>query len=142
MTRLPAASIPPDLVRSLPMELVFDAMGTRLNPDKAAGKKMALNWLITDAQGKVQRYVTRVENSALTHSSGRQDSAADATITLARSTWDAITLRQLAMADAFQSGRVKIDGNGAKLQELFGILDEFSPMFEVIEPRAAAAVKP
>ena len=142
MTRLPATRIPPDLVRSLPMELVFDALGTRLNPAKAAGKKMALNWVITDAQGKVQRYVTRVDNSALTHSSGRQDNAADATITLARSTWDAITLRQLAMADAFQSGRVKIDGNGAKLQELFSMLDEFSPMFEVIEPRAAAVVKP
>ena len=101
-----------------------------------------MNWVITDAQGKVQRYVARVDNSALTHSSGRQDNAADATITLERSTWDAITLRQLAMVDAFQNGRVKIEGNGSKLQELFGMLDEFSPNFEVVGPRAAAAIKP
>jgi alkyl sulfatase BDS1-like metallo-beta-lactamase superfamily hydrolase len=142
MTRLPAASIPADLVRSLPMELVFDAMDTRLNPDKAAGKKIVLNWVITDAQGKVQRYATRVENSALTHSSGQQDRAADATITLARSTWDAVTLKELAMGEALKTGRVKIEGNGSKLQELFGMLDEFSPAFEVIEPRASIAVKP
>ena len=140
MTRLPASRIPPDFVRSLPMELVFDSMGTRLNPGKAAGKKIVLNWVISDAQGKAQRYVTRVDNSALTHSSGMQDKAANASLTLARSTWDAITLREMSMVDAFQNGLVKIDGDGSQLQELFGMLDEFNPAFEVVEPRAA--VKP
>ena len=140
MTRLPASRIPPDFVRSLPMELVFDSMGTRLNPGKAAGKKIVLNWVISDAQGKPQRYVTRLDNSALTHSSGMQDKAANASLTLARSTWDAITLREMSMVDAFQNGLVKIDGDGSQLQELFGMLDEFNPAFEVVEPRAA--VKP
>lgn len=141
MTRLPAARIPPDFVRSLPMELVFDAMGTRLNPAKAAGKKIVINWLITDAQGTAQRYITRLNNTALTHSSGRQDSAADASVALARSTWDAISLKELTMLDAFQGGKVQIQGDGSKLQELFEMLDDFNPNFEVIEPRAAA-VKP
>ena len=132
VTPLPAASIPPDLVRSLPMELVFDALGTRLNADKAAGQRIVINWVLTDTN---ERHVTRVENSALTHSSGRQDGAADATVTLTRAAWDAVSLRQTTMGAAVSGGLVRIDGNAARLQQLFGMLDEFAPQFEIVEPR-------
>jgi alkyl sulfatase BDS1-like metallo-beta-lactamase superfamily hydrolase len=135
VTRLPASSIPPDLVRSLPMELVFDALGTRLNGPKAEGRRILINWVLSDTG---QRYITRLENSALTHSSGRQDPTADATVTLDRATWDAITLKQIGMARAVLGGRVKIEGSTGKLQELFGLLDDFTPQFEVVEPRPAA----
>ena len=41
-------------------------------------------------------------------------------------------------AASIASGDVSISGNPLKLGELFGLLDEFSPGFEIVEPRKAA----
>ena len=126
------AFIPPDLARSLPMELVFDAMGTRLNGSKAEGKKILINWVLTDTN---EQYITRLENAALTHVSGRQDPQADTTVTLTRATWDAISLKELGLPMALATGRVKVGGSLGKLQELFGLLEDPPRQFEIVEPR-------
>ena len=76
-----------------------------------------------------------LENSTLTHTMGKQAANADATVTLNRSTLDAITLRQKTFPEAVKAGEVKIQGTGAKLQELLGMLDEFDPMFDIVTPR-------
>ena len=39
------------------------------------------------------------------------------------------------MGAAVSGGLVRIDGNAARLQQLFGMLDEFAPQFEIVEPR-------
>ncbi len=39
-------------------------------------------------------------------------------------------------------GLVKIAGNGAKVAELFGLLDDFSMGFEVVEPLKASLSPP
>jgi alkyl sulfatase BDS1-like metallo-beta-lactamase superfamily hydrolase len=75
-----------------------------------------------------------LDNSVLTHAMGKQAPDADATITLNRSTLDAITLRQKTFAQAAGDGSVKITGNGTKLSELLGMLDEFNPLFDVVTP--------
>lgn len=134
-TRLPPGSIPSDLVRALPMPLVFDAMGVRLNGPKAAGKVMTLVWHLTDTD---EHYTLHLENSALTHRAGVPapgEPAPDAEITLTRATWNAISLKEVGMPMAVMSGRVKIAGSLPKLQELFGLFDDATPQFEIIEPR-------
>ncbi|MCY1251592.1 putative alkyl/aryl-sulfatase YjcS [compost metagenome] len=93
---------------------------------------MVVNWNFTDSN---QKFVLTLENSALTHVKNQQASGADATVTLSRATLDAITLKQTTFPEAVQSGQVKIDGNRAKLGELFGMLDNFDLMFPVVEPR-------
>jgi len=132
MTRLPASTIPPDLVRSLPIELVFDALGTRLNGPKAEGKRIVLNWRFGDTG---QNYLMRLENAALTWVPRKQDPQADVTVSLDRATWNAITLKETTLPEALKSGQIRIQGQLPKLQELFGLLDEFSPQFEIVEPR-------
>lgn len=129
---LPGAFIPPDLARALPMELVFDAMGTRLNGARAEGKKILINWALTDTG---EQYTTRLENSALTHVAGSKDAAADTTVTLTRATWDAISLKEVGLPMALASGRVKVDGSLGKLQELFSLLEDPPRQFEIVEPR-------
>src|SRR5262245_37804375 len=47
-------------------------------------------------------------------------------------------LRELAIPDAVQSGGIRIDGVAGKLAELFGLLDEFTLMFEVVEPKRSS----
>lgn len=124
-------AIPPDLMRALPMALVFDAMGTRLNAPKAEGKKMLVHWKLTDP---AEQYVLRLENSALTHEKGAPSQAVDATVSLSRSTWNAIALKETGFPVALATGRVKVDGSLVKVIELFGLLDDFTPDFDVIEP--------
>jgi len=73
----------------------------------------------------------------LTHTMGKLASDPDATVTLNRSTLDMITLRQKTFLQAVGDGSAKIQGNGAKLQELLGMLDEFNPLFDVVTPNPA-----
>jgi alkyl sulfatase BDS1-like metallo-beta-lactamase superfamily hydrolase len=81
--------------------------------------------------------VLTLENSALTYVTGRQASNADATVTLARGTLDAVTLQQTTFPDAAKAGLIKVDGDPRKVGELSSMLDTFSVIFEVVEPKAA-----
>jgi alkyl sulfatase BDS1-like metallo-beta-lactamase superfamily hydrolase len=121
-----------DSLKAVSNDLFFDFLGVRLNAAKAEGKKMAINWNFTDSN---QHFVLTLENSALTHITGRQPDA-DATVTLSRATLDAITLKETSFPAAVLAGKVKIDGDRAKLAELMSMLDTFEPMFPVVEPRA------
>ncbi len=121
-----------ELLKGVSIDLAFDFLGVRLNAGKAEGKTIVINWTFTDLN---QSYVMNLENSALTHTSGKLSGKADVSVTLTRATLDAITLRQRTFAGSIASGDVSISGNPLKLGELFGLLDEFSPGFEVVEPR-------
>ena len=69
---------------------------------------------------------------------GVADAAADATVTLARSTLDEIVLQRLSFADALQTGRIAVDGSVQALQSLLATLDQFNRMFPVVGPRPPA----
>jgi alkyl sulfatase BDS1-like metallo-beta-lactamase superfamily hydrolase len=123
-----------DTLKAVSNELFFDFLGVRLDAAKAEGKTMVINWNFTDSK---QQFVLTLENSALTHIAGRQAADADATLTLARATLDAVTLQQTTFPAAVQAGLIKIEGNRAKLGELLSMLDTFEPMFPIVEPRTA-----
>jgi len=123
-----------DMVRGLSLDLFFDFLAVRLNGDKAEGKVIVINWSFPDAS---ERYALTLQNCALTYLAGRHADAADATVTMDRPTLNRIALREVAMADAFAQGLVKVDGNPMKVAELFGLLDDFTMGFNVIEPLRA-----
>ncbi len=64
---------------------------------------------------------------------------ADTSLALDRPTLNAIMLKQLTFPQAVQTGKIKLGGPPDKLVELFSMLDEFNPMFEIIEPKKTAA---
>jgi alkyl sulfatase BDS1-like metallo-beta-lactamase superfamily hydrolase len=80
-------------------------------------------------------YVATLENSALTCLADRRSESADATVTLERAALNRLVLREVAFADAIAQGLVRLEGDAAKVAELFALLDDFSLMFEVLEPR-------
>jgi len=121
-----------DTLKALNNEMFFDFLGVRLNAAKAEGKTMVINWSFTDSN---QRIALNLDNSALTYVAGKQVPNADATVTLARGTLDAVTLQRTTFADAVKAGLVKIDGDPRKLDELMSMLDTFKVMFEVVEPK-------
>jgi alkyl sulfatase BDS1-like metallo-beta-lactamase superfamily hydrolase len=128
------APISPDVIRAMSPELFFDYLGVRLNGDKAEGKRIAIDWVFRDLG---RRYALNLEHSALTWLADRQSARADATVTLDRAVLDRVILRELPLADAVQRGLVTVDGDAGAVAELFGLLDDFALMFEVVEPRRA-----
>jgi len=82
--------------------------------------------------------VLDLEHCALTWLADRRSDVAAATVTLDRTTLDRILLREFSISEGVQSGSVRIDGDPGKLAELFGLVDEFTLMFEVVEPRRSA----
>ena len=121
-----------DTLKALNNEMFFDFLGVRLNAAKAEGKTMVIDWSFSDSN---QRIALNLDNSALTYVAGKQVPNADATVTLARGTLDAVTLQRTTFADAVKAGLVKIDGDPRKLDELMSMLDTFKVMFEVVEPK-------
>lgn len=131
--RLPTAgNSSRDLARALPLEMFFDFLAVRLDGAKAQGRRIVLNWRFTDTG---ENYVLHLENGALGHVPDAQASDADATLSLARATLDAISLQQTTVTAAMQSGAVQVQGDPQKVAALFGMLDSFRTVFPVVEPR-------
>jgi alkyl sulfatase BDS1-like metallo-beta-lactamase superfamily hydrolase len=126
------APVSPDVIRAMSLDLFFDYLGVRLNGEKADGKRIVVNWVFSDLG---ERYALTLENCALTYLAGRGSERADATVTLERSVLDRLVLRETTLAEAVERGLARIDGDGAKVVELFGLLDDFTLMFEVVEPK-------
>ena len=130
------APISPDVVRAMSLDLFFDYLGVRLNGEKAEGRRLVINWVFSDLG---RGYVLTLENCALTYLADRRSDGADATVTLERAVLNRLVLREMPFADAVQRGLVAVDGDPARVVELFGLLDDFTLMFEVVEPKREAS---
>jgi alkyl sulfatase BDS1-like metallo-beta-lactamase superfamily hydrolase len=126
------ASVSPDTLAALTIDMLFDFIGVRLNGPKAEGKRAVINWIFEDTG---QLYVLNLENCALTYIAGKSRDDADASLTLSRATLNAVFARQTTFMQEIQSGKVKILGNPMKLMELFNLLDTIQPTFEIVEPK-------
>jgi alkyl sulfatase BDS1-like metallo-beta-lactamase superfamily hydrolase len=130
--RLPAANTAsPDTVRAMSLDLFFDYISVRLNDSKVANAKVKLNFDFGDTGGE---YLLQLENGVLNHTANLQAPDADATVTLSRGTLNKILLQQVKLADAIQSGEIKVAGNQAKLTELMSYLGNFEFWFNIVTP--------
>jgi alkyl sulfatase BDS1-like metallo-beta-lactamase superfamily hydrolase len=132
VTKLPpAGALSFDVIKSLPVEMIFDLWAVRLNPEKAEGKVMVLNWTFTDVG---EQFTLNLENSALTNLRGKLAAKADAGFILTRATLDSILVRQTTFANAMKAGDIKVEGEPGKLGELVAMLDDIPADFPIVEP--------
>jgi alkyl sulfatase BDS1-like metallo-beta-lactamase superfamily hydrolase len=122
----------PFTVRAMSLNAIFDYLGVRVNSEKAEGKRMVINWSFTDLR---RSFTTTLSNSALTYLADRTSDRADATVTLKRETMTRLILHETSLADAVAASEIGVAGDAGKVAELFSLFDEFSPMFEVVEPK-------
>jgi alkyl sulfatase BDS1-like metallo-beta-lactamase superfamily hydrolase len=118
-----------DVARALSIEQLWDALGARLNGPRAWDTRIAIAWHFTDVE---ERWTVTVENGALSAVEGRLAPDAHATVTLTRAAFDAILLGEGDAIELFSNGALVVDGDGAKLGELFGLLDEGDPAFAIV----------
>lgn len=120
----------PDTIKAMPPEMTFDFFGVRLNGEKAAGKKLALNIDFTDPKAQ---YSLTVENGVLNYNKTSLPNA-DARITLAKLTLDRIQLGEITPEQAITSGEMKLDGRREAFAEFVGMLDKFPFWFNIVTP--------
>jgi len=120
-----------DAVTAMRIEMVFDYMAVRLNGPKAEGHAISIGFDFTDT---AQYYLLTVENGVLNHSSGKPAKAADATLVLTRAALDDVLTQVSTIQDKLSSGEIKIEGDAQKLAELFGLMDDFDPWFNIVTP--------
>jgi alkyl sulfatase BDS1-like metallo-beta-lactamase superfamily hydrolase len=122
-----------DLLQALDTGMFFDLLGVRLNGPKADGKHIVLNWRFSDTG---EDFRVNLENSTLTWLPQRQAQEADATLTLTRATLNEILLKRTSFPKAVLLQDIKVSGNPLKLFEFLRLMDDFTPDFPLIEPRA------
>jgi len=120
-----------DAVTAMSIEMIFDYMAVRLNGPKSEGHAMSIGFDFTDT---ARYYLLTVENGVLNHSSGKPGKTADATLTLTRAALNDVLTQSSTVQDKLSSGEIKIEGDAQKLAELFGLMDDFDPWFNIVTP--------
>jgi len=119
-----------DTLAGLGTDVFFDMMAIRLDPAKAAGQSMVLNWHFTD---RAEKLALTLKHSTLTYRLGEWSAVATASITTSRATLDAIVLGKTAVPEAMASGALRIEGDPSRFASLFGMLDQpGSIMFDIL----------
>ena len=75
-----------------------------------------------------------MRNGVLHHRPGRHEPSADAALLVDREALDQLLLKTADIAELAESGHLRVEGDGAKLGELLGLLDEPDSGFAIVTP--------
>ncbi len=128
----PTAAAPPDFLARLSVDQLLDAMAIRLNGPRAWGLHLRIDWVVTDPD---EAHSITVRNGVLSHAPGRHDPDAEAALVVERAALDQLLLKTAELSDLVAAGRLRVEGDPAKLGELLGLLDEPDPGFSIVTPR-------
>jgi alkyl sulfatase BDS1-like metallo-beta-lactamase superfamily hydrolase len=127
----PTAAAPPDVIAHLTVSQLLDAMAIRLNGPRAAEQHLRIDWRVSDPD---EQHALTVRNGVLRHKPGSHDDEADATLLVEREALNQLLLKTAEIGELAESGRLRVDGDGVKLGELLGLLDEPDPGFAIVTP--------
>jgi alkyl sulfatase BDS1-like metallo-beta-lactamase superfamily hydrolase len=120
------------MLRAMPIDLVFDYLGTRLDAPRAGATKVVINWRFTDTR---ETLTSTLEHGALTAVTGKSAADVLASVTSTRAAFEEVILKQRTLADAIASGGLTITGSAERVSALIALLDDFEAGFPIIEPR-------
>jgi alkyl sulfatase BDS1-like metallo-beta-lactamase superfamily hydrolase len=115
----------------VPLDLVFDHLGTRLNAPRAGAIQIVINWHFPDTK---ETAASTLSHGALTAVMGKNAVNSDATVTMPRALFEAAVLGQRAIADAILRRDAAVAGNATRVSQLFGLFDDFDAAFPIVEP--------
>lgn len=126
-------AISPDIVAILPFGSFLEYLGIRVNGPKAQSISAKFDWRLVDTDGVDAQRVT-LSNGALNHVPGSHGDDADAVIEMSRSQLSKLSAGRSALLEALERKELAIRGNDALFRRFVEALDEFDPMFNVVEP--------
>ncbi len=131
VAKLPPTSISLDLIRATPTSMLLDYAAVRLNPDRAKGKHIVLNIVLTDVN---EKHLVTIENEVLIHEQDMTDDKADATVTMARADMLQTLLAGVPVALKTTTGAIKVEGKGGAYADLVGLIDPVDANFPIVTP--------
>ena len=105
--------------KNIPLSTFFDAMGPRLNPDKAKNKLIKVGFDITDSN---EKFGVIVRNQ-IAEISSSYDNSFDVVVTVDSNTWKGIVLKTVGPAQAIASGKLKIEGESIKFLQFSSLFN-------------------
>lgn len=126
-----AAKQGPDVVRGLPLELLFDFISIRLNHRKTDGQKASIKLVFTDLN---ETWALELSNSVLNNTRGRVLKNPDVTLTLTRPAFLALLLQGKPLAEMISAGQIKLEGEPKALGVVFANVETFDPNFKIVTP--------
>jgi len=129
----PTATAPPDVVANLSVEQLLDAMAIRVDGPRAWERRLRIDWVVTDPD---EQHALTLRNGVLSHRPGRHDPKAEAALIVDRQALNELVLKTADLAALAESGRLRVEGDGAKLGELLGLLEDPDPGFPIVTPRS------
>ncbi len=129
--RAPGVSAPPDVVANLSVAQLLDAMAIRLDGPRAWDADLRIEWAISEPD---ETHAIAVRRGVLRHRPGKHEPAADAALHVDRAGLNELLLDREAIGGLAESGRLRVEGDGTKLGELLGLLDEPDPGFPIVTP--------
>jgi alkyl sulfatase BDS1-like metallo-beta-lactamase superfamily hydrolase len=127
----PTATAPPNVLARLTVSQILDAMAIRLDGPRAWEHHLRIDWNVIDPD---ERHAITVCNGVLRHRPGSHEPAADAALVVERAALDELLLKIAGDAELAKSGRLRVEGDGTRIGELLGLLDEPDPGFAIVTP--------
>lgn len=119
------------ILPSMSVSMLFDSMAVRIDGPRAADQSLFVNWDFTDTK---EQYVLRIENGVLSYTPDMQDDSATATMRLTRTALNDLILGRRPLDEIMSSGDLVVDGDGAALMGLFGLLEQGDAAFNIVTP--------
>lgn len=119
------------LLSEMPLHHLFEAMATRVLPEKAEGTELKINFVFTD---RGESFVLTVKNSVLNYRRAEPAGDADVTFRVTHELWLQLATGQAGIKDLVFSDDVSIEGSRLKLVSFFGLLDDPDGAFAIVTP--------
>ncbi|HEX6205243.1 MAG TPA: alkyl sulfatase dimerization domain-containing protein [Solirubrobacterales bacterium] len=129
----PTGTRAPDILARLSVEQILDGMKVRIDGPAAWGKRMTIAWQVTDPD---ERHLLSLENGVLHHRPDSGETEAEATLVIERAALNEMLGGEADLAALASGGRLRVEGDGERLGELLGLLEEPDPSFAIVTPEA------
>ena len=127
----PTATAPPTSSPASPSSSCSTRWRSASTARAPGSSDLRIDWVVTDPD---EEHPLTVRNGVLSHRPGRHEPAADAALVVDREALDEFLLKTADIGALAESGRLRVEGDGAKLGELLGLLDEPDPGFAIVTP--------
>ena len=121
----------PDILAQLSVAQILDGMKVRLDGPAAWGKRLAIGWQVTDPD---ERHLLTLEHGVLNHRPWPEGAEVEATLVITRRALNAMLSGSAELQALAEAGDLRVEGDGTKLGELLGLLEEPDPAFPIVTP--------
>jgi alkyl sulfatase BDS1-like metallo-beta-lactamase superfamily hydrolase len=120
------AGVSAEMSHVMPIALVFDYLGTRIDGPRAGTANIVINCQFTDTR---ESLASPLEHGALTSVTGKTAPNAVTTVTTTRPVFESVILKQRTLADAMEQREITTIGDAKAVSDLFALLVDFEAGF-------------